>query len=109
MLIMLSLSLSLSLCSSIHLFPLLVVGSPGDVAEFLETEGDLGARHVQEVLAQLVSGGVSGVPVVAAPRPELIPNFLAREPENADVTRALAASAWLRPRVEVVATRGCRV
>ncbi|CAK9115868.1 unnamed protein product [Durusdinium trenchii] len=62
----------------------------GDVAEFLETEGDLGARHVQEVLAQLVSGGVSGVPVVAAPRPELIPNFLAREPENADVTRLLA-------------------
>ena len=51
------------------------------MAEILEAQGDLGARHVQEVLAQLVHA-----PLVQ-PAVAMIPNFLAerRSSEGQDV------------------------
>ena len=60
--------------------------------DFPRGDGDLGARHVQEVLAQLVSGSL---PQLEAPA--MIPNFLAH-PRSADE----AAAARLLAEVPVV-------
>lgn len=81
------------------------------IADLLDTdverlESDLGARHVQEVLAQLVSGSLpqlSGetdfdtLPSVPVPVPPMIPNFLAfqNRPEPPEAPAASAAARLL--------------